>query len=442
MNFNADMLAKLRDATSLLQTEGPLAATAAIQRALHGMPMPGAATPPNGWANPAQSPNVMHDINPRTAEKVDAAVDGDNQPDFLKRFRKAFRHNWSGNLPGMPDIVDADVVEESGTAAAPGTFTAGSYANSAGKRAYKLYVPSTYRGQEGAALPLIVMLHGCKQSPDDFAVGTKMNQIAEEQNCLVLYPAQAQNANGSNCWNWFKTDDQQRGRGEPSIIAEMTQEIMRTYHVDPQRVYIAGLSAGGAMAAVMASTYPEMFAAVGLHSGLPHGAAHDMMSAFAAMRNGMPRSGSRQAYAGTDSARAPFQRSFSMVTATQPFIRETATRPWLNAWRIRLPRHRVPTIRAGAKSMRKKGLSRADTSLPGFFATIMTAMSLPNNGRFMAPAMPGPEAAARVLIPTRKARMPPAKCCDFLCSIEKPFNSEWPAIYFLFTSLRSQPMPT
>jgi poly(hydroxyalkanoate) depolymerase family esterase len=303
MNFNADLLAKLRDATSLLQTEGPMAATAAIQRALHDMPMQGTSYPPHAWANPMQSPNVIHDINPRTEEKARATSD---EPDFLKRFRKAFRDNWSSNLSGKPEIVDAEVVEEGRKEALPGTFTAGAYSNNAGQRAYKLYVPSTYRGKDGPALPLIVMLHGCKQNPDDFAAGTNMNQIAEEQNCLVLYPAQAQNANGSNCWNWFKTSDQQRSRGEPSIIAEMTQEIMRTHHVDPQRVYVAGLSAGGAMAAVMANTYPEMFAAVGLHSGLPHGAAHDMISAFAAMRNGMPGSESQQhRAAGADNERSP-----------------------------------------------------------------------------------------------------------------------------------------
>ncbi|TCS36305.1 poly(hydroxyalkanoate) depolymerase family esterase [Paucimonas lemoignei] len=302
MNFNADIFAKLRDATSLLQTEGPMAATAAIQRALQGMSMPGAAVPPNAWANPMPSPSGMHDINPRTEDKAETSPD---EPDFLTRFRKSFRDNWTGSLPGMPEAVEVDVIDADRTEAAPGRFTAGAFANSAGRRAYKLYVPSSYRGKEGPALPLIVMLHGCKQNPDDFAAGTNMNQLAEEQGCLVLYPAQAQNANGSNCWNWFQTGDQQRGRGEPSIIAEMTQEIMRTYHVDPQRVYVAGLSAGGAMAAVMANTYPELFAAVGLHSGLPHGAAHDVMSAFAAMRNGMPGSGSQHRSASANQRRSP-----------------------------------------------------------------------------------------------------------------------------------------
>ncbi len=311
MNFNASMFAKLREATSLLQAEGPMAATAAIQRALHGMPLPGASHSASAWTNPMQSPNVMHDINPRPAGNeapTSDATASDDIPDFLARFRKAFRDNWSGHLPAMPGITDAEVVDTVETdigEAAPGTFTAGAYANRAGRRAYKLYVPSTYRGKDGPALPLVVMLHGCKQNPDDFAAGTKMNQIAEEQNCLVLYPAQAQNANGSNCWNWFKPGDQQRSQGEPSIIAGMTQEIMQTYHVDPQRVYIAGLSAGGAMAAVMANAYPDIFAAVGLHSGLPHGAAHDMMSAFAAMRNGMPGASAHQRHAGGDRQRSP-----------------------------------------------------------------------------------------------------------------------------------------
>ncbi|HET6780515.1 MAG TPA: PHB depolymerase family esterase [bacterium] len=165
--------------------------------------------------------------------------------------------------------------------AQPGEFITGSYTNQAGTRPYKLYIPTSYVEQE---LPLVVMLHGCTQTPDDFAAGTRMNALAEERQCFVLYPAQTLSANRSRCWNWFKRADQRRDKGEPALIAGMTRDVLNRYRMDPRRVYMAGLSAGGAMAAVMGAAYPDLYAAIGIHSGLACGVAHDLPSALAAMR--------------------------------------------------------------------------------------------------------------------------------------------------------------
>ncbi|USX21022.1 PHB depolymerase family esterase [Oxalobacteraceae bacterium OTU3REALA1] len=162
-------------------------------------------------------------------------------------------------------------------------FISGSYANHAGSRNYKLYVPSTYTGQ---AMPLLVMLHGCTQNPDDFAAGTQMNQVAEEMGCFVAYPEQTAGANHSKCWNWFNAIDQQHGQGEPSIIAGIAQQIIDEYPVNERQVYVAGLSAGGAMAVIVGTLYPELFAAVGVHSGLPFASAQDLPSALSAMKRG------------------------------------------------------------------------------------------------------------------------------------------------------------
>ena len=167
-----------------------------------------------------------------------------------------------------------------------------SFTNHAGSREYRLYVPSSYASEpsasDNASVPLVVMLHGCTQSAEDFAAGTRMNALAEQQGFLVAWPVQPSNANTSRCWNWFRPQDQARDRGEPALIAGITREIASSYRVDARRIFVAGLSAGAAMAVILGTTYPELYSAVGAHSGLPYAVAHDLPSALAAMRGGRP----------------------------------------------------------------------------------------------------------------------------------------------------------
>ncbi len=220
----------------------------------------------------------------------------------------------AGRTSGAADVIELPAREVPGTATprgrampaqAPGrkttppgreaaTDTAGAhferhtYRCPGGSRDYKLFVPA---GPAPRPRPLVVMLHGCTQDPDDFAAGTRMNELAQAQGFLVLYPAQAPRSNASKCWNWFNPQDQRRGHGEPALLAGMTRDVMASQGVDAQRVYVAGLSAGGAMAAILGREYPDLYAAVGIHSGLPQGAAHDVASAFSAMQTGTAPAG-------------------------------------------------------------------------------------------------------------------------------------------------------
>lgn len=150
---------------------------------------------------------------------------------------------------------------------------------------FKLYIPP---GKLTESRPLLLMLHGCAQNPDDFSEGTRANDFARKQGWFVLYPEQSQHANPQRCWNWFKTRHQERGRGETAVLSSLVLSVAERYNVDASRVHVAGLSAGGAMAMVLGRAHPELFASVGVHSGLPVGIAKDAASALALMRDGPP----------------------------------------------------------------------------------------------------------------------------------------------------------
>lgn len=190
---------------------------------------------------------------------------------LLRQGRHAF---WPGLVGDTPGTAGPPVVEGA-------RFEARRFTSAQGGRDYRLYVPSP-----GAGVPrgLILMLHGCKQNPEDFALGTGMNDQAEAEGLVLIYPRQTACQNASCCWNWFRAADQSRDRGEPAILAGMVAEVAAEFGIPPEQCFVAGLSAGGSMAAVLSEVYPDVFAAAGIHSGVPTGAASDVVSAFAAMR--------------------------------------------------------------------------------------------------------------------------------------------------------------
>ena len=178
-----------------------------------------------------------------------------------------------------------------------GTFTGASFTFAGSTHSYKLYLSPQVASRPAPAtgLPLVLMLHGCTQNPDDFATGTGMNALACEQGFAVLYPEQAVKANAQRCWNWFKPEDQQRDSGEPAWLSALVRHVMalqrEQYLIDPRQVFVAGLSAGGAMASVLGHTHPDLFAAVGVHSGLVCGTASNVVSALSVMKTGRGKAG-------------------------------------------------------------------------------------------------------------------------------------------------------
>ncbi len=181
--------------------------------------------------------------------------------------RTALRHSPVQHVPALP-------------------FDGGTFTTATGSRPYKLFVPEGFKGKR---MPLVMMLHGCQQDPDDFARGTRMNAFAQRHGFIALYPFQPPRSNASKCWNWFSPVDQRRGSGEPAMLAGMARHVTEHHGADPDRVFVAGLSAGAAMAAILGREYPDVFAAAGVHSGLPQGAAQDVTSALAVMHTGRLR---------------------------------------------------------------------------------------------------------------------------------------------------------
>lgn len=283
----------MRQAVRATQAQDPAAATRIIQEALAGQRTQSGATGPAS-AQATGRPRRLIDPEAEVVEPLSAP--GSGRGATARGAGRRPRRPLNALLRALRDhqLADGSFGLDGGTARAPSPLPDGarfeerSFSCAAGGRDYKLYVPAALPdGPQG----LIVMLHGCKQNPDDFARGTAMNALAEAHGLLVAYPRQTNAENASACWNWFAPMHQSRGAGEPAILAGLAEAVATEFGIDRRRIFAAGLSAGGAMAAVLGATYGDVFSGVGVHSGLAHGSAHDVISAFAAMRgDGVPAS--------------------------------------------------------------------------------------------------------------------------------------------------------
>lgn len=313
MDWNTKLKNLMGEATQLVRSGNLSDATQAIQRALGGLSGSGGAggagappaneapalapatdandttTPAPRW-RPAGVPDDVEDavVIDRSGGTEKSGTGGTADPSTSPT-----AHDTSATQPAptAPAASPANPTTARRTAhplaEAAGSFTRVAFSQpraSGNPHHYHLYVPPG--AAAGTPMPLVLMLHGCTQNPVDFATGTGMNAAAASANALVLYPEQPHSANPNGCWNWFRPGDQHRDGGEPALLVAMVRDVMARHPVDTHRVYVTGLSAGGAMAALLGREYPDVFAAVGVHSGLQAGAAHNVMGALSAMKNG------------------------------------------------------------------------------------------------------------------------------------------------------------
>jgi poly(hydroxyalkanoate) depolymerase family esterase len=279
--------AAMRKAANLTRAYNLVEATRVIQDALAGRRSAARAeegtTPaipllPKPATDPATSGEDTAALTPATASHA-PSVDWQAKP--RRPLEETVRLLREGRLHVAPLEFKARARRPQIEVPAGAKYLTRSFSSAAGTRSYRLYVPATMKdGPQG----MILMLHGCSQNPDDFAAGTAMNKLAEVHDLLIVYPGQTTANNPASCWNWFRSTDQVRGQGEPAILAGMARELALEFNIGREQTFIAGLSAGGAMAMVMAETYPELFAAAGIHSGLDYKSASDVASALAAMR--------------------------------------------------------------------------------------------------------------------------------------------------------------
>ena len=300
--MNNDYVAEILRATGSLRSGDPAGVSAIIQNALAAAGLTGSV-----GAGPSDDPEPRHPAASTSPTRrwsrsriLPPRTDRLRKPlsEVVRTLRTGGKGlGLEGMMPGLgqpartPELPLPDGAQ----------FLDQRYSCAAGTRRYRLYVPSTADdGLQG----LIVMLHGCTQSPEDFAAGTGMNALAEEHRLLIVYPAQTGGDNSMSCWNWFRPGDQMRDIGEPAIIAGLTESLRDQYAIPKDRVFVAGLSAGGAMAAIMGETYPELYGAIGVHSGLAYGSANDVLSAFTAMRGqaGLEQASSRNGVSGPNAA--------------------------------------------------------------------------------------------------------------------------------------------